>query len=221
MKKEYEEEINELSPFLADLKKQQPKEPFRTPRLYFDTLADKVLDKAKNETVVATAPPQYKVPSTRPMLIGRISNWLSKAFEPKMALSVFTLALVFSAGWYVINQQNKKNLDTNEPEVITQEDIHGYINDHIDEFKEEEILLAYAETKPSKTAEIDAAEDVKSETKNEPEIKVVEPVLPKEKVQEEEKTLRHPKSGLTEEELEEYLKEHLEDADLDGTSGKL
>ena len=31
MKKEFEEEINELSPFLADLKKQQRQEPFKTP----------------------------------------------------------------------------------------------------------------------------------------------------------------------------------------------
>jgi hypothetical protein len=82
MKKEFEEEINELYPFLADLKKQQRQEPFRTPRLYFDTLADKVLDKAKTETKVAIGPPQYKAVQTP---INRITNWLSTIFEPKMA----------------------------------------------------------------------------------------------------------------------------------------
>ena len=60
MKEEFEKELQDLSPFLADLKKQQLREPFRTPRLYFDTLADKVIETAKTETVVATRPPQYK-----------------------------------------------------------------------------------------------------------------------------------------------------------------
>lgn len=200
MKKEFEEEINELSPFLADLKKQQRQEPFKTPRLYFDTLADKVIDKAKTETTVAIAPPQYKAVQTPK---NRIINWLSTIFEPKMALSVLTLVLVLGAGWYVIDQQKTGTVENVESDVVTREDVHNYINEHIDEFKEEEILLAFADTKSSKTAE------------NEAEIKIVEPVLPTPNVQETPLEPIHPKSGLTEEELEEYLKEHLKDDDLD------
>jgi hypothetical protein len=200
MKKEFEEEINELYPFLADLKKQQRQEPFRTPRLYFDTLADKVLDKAKTETKVAIGPPQYKAVQTP---INRITNWLSTIFEPKMALSALTLVLVLGAGWYVINQQDTKTVGNIDTDVVTREDVHNYINEHIDEFKEEEILLAFADIKPNKVAE------------NEAEIKIVEPVLPTPNVQKTPLEPIHPKSGLTEEELEEYLKENLKDDDLD------
>lgn len=206
MKKEFEEEINELSPFLADLKKQQRQEPFKTPRLYFDTLAGKVIDKAKTETKVAVAPPQYKAAKSP---INRIITWLSTIFEPKMALSALTLALVLGAGWYVINQQKTKAVGNIDSDVVTREDVHSYINDHIDEFKEEEILLAFADTKPNKIAE------------NEPDIKTIEPTLPTPNVPENQVAPTHPKSGLTEEELENYLKEHLKDDDLDASDGKL
>jgi hypothetical protein len=200
MKREYEEELKELSPFLSDLKKQSPREPFRTPRLYFDNLADKVVEQAKNETVVAKAPPQY---NTRPTVLNRIKSWLSAVLEPRMALSVCTLALILGAGWYVINQQKTPTSGIADSEMVTQEEMHNYIHENIDEFKEEEILLAFAETKLNK------AEG------NTPEIKIVVPVptTPIE-AREEKGVLKHPKSGLTEEELEEYLKENLDDEDL-------
>ncbi len=201
MKKEFDTELNELSPFLSDLKKQSPREPFRTPRLYFDTLADKVIEQAKNETVVAKAPPQY---NTHPTLFSRINNWLSVVLEPKMALSIGTFALVLGAGWYVMNQQKIPNSDIVASEMVTQEEMHNYIHENIDEFKEEEILLAFAETKPHKT------------DGTLPEIKLVEPVseTPIEIQEGKSGALKHPKSGLTEEELEEYLKENLDDEDL-------
>lgn len=206
MKKEFEEEINELSPFLADLKKQQRQEPFKIPRLYFDTLADKVLDKAKTETKVVVAPPQYKTAQTSK---NSIKSWLSTIFEPKMALSVLTLVLVLGAGWYVINQQKTEAVENTESDVVTREDVHNYINDHLEDFKEEEILLAFADIKPNKVAE------------NEAEIKIVEPVLTTPDVPENQAAPTHPKSGLTEEELENYLKEHLKDDDLDASQSKL
>ena len=152
------------------------------------------------ETTVAIAPPQYKAVQTP---INRITNWLSTIFEPKMALSALTLVLVLGAGWYVINQQDTKTVGNMDTDVVTREDVHNYINEHIDEFKEEEILLAFADIKPNKVAE------------NEAEIKIVEPVLPTPNVQKTPLEPIHPKSGLTEEELEEYLKENLKDDDLD------
>ena len=54
MKKEIENELREISPFLADLKKgmEEDKEPFRVPKFYFDTLADKVLENAQPQTSI-------------------------------------------------------------------------------------------------------------------------------------------------------------------------
>jgi hypothetical protein len=208
MKKEFEEELNEITPFLADLKKHQQREPFRTPRLYFDTLADKVIEQAKNETVVAKTPPPdyigiYDKYKTHFSIKNRVNNWLSTILEPRMALSICTFILVLGAGWSIINKQKTTNGDRATSEIATNEEVHNYINEHIDEFKEEEILLAFAAPKTQKTAE------------NDVDIKMVEPVLPQPDVQKQENSLKHPKSGLTEQELEEYLKEHLTDDDLE------
>ena len=213
MKEDFEKELQELSPFLADLKKKQNTEPFKTPRLYFDTLADKIVEKANSASkVLVTAPPQYNQPLS---LLNRVSGWLSTVFQPRLALSALALAVVFGAGWYVINhQQSTTSVNTNEPTVVmteaiepvTTEEVGEYVNKNIDDFKEEEILLAMAE--PKKMSPIESVLDVRTfdSTPNKPEIG---------------KIPTHPKSGLTEEEIEEYLKENLDEGDLDIIGGKL
>ena len=202
MSKAFEKELLELSPFLADLKKQSPKEPFRTPRLYFDTLADKVIENAKTETVVAQAPPQYKA---RFSLFSRLNNWFSAINAPRFAMIAGSLALFVAAGWYIIQQQ-KPTVNT---DTATTEEVKTYINEHIDEFKEEDILTAVADNKSPKIA------DKGTDKKN------VEPTLPTPNVQDAPSQLAHPKSGLTEEELEEYLKENLDENDIEPIGGKL
>ena len=42
MTKEFENELHDLAPFLADVKRQATDDPFKVPQLYFDTLADAV-----------------------------------------------------------------------------------------------------------------------------------------------------------------------------------
>ena len=202
MSKEFEKELRELSPFLADLKKQSPKEPFRTPRLYFDTLADKVVENAKTETVVAQAPPQYKA---RFSLFSRLNNWFSAITAPRFAMVAGSLALFVAAGWYIVHQQ-KPTVNT---DTATTEEVKTYINEHIDEFKEEDILTAVADNKSPKMA--DKGTDKKS----------IEPTLPTPNMQDLPSQLAHPKSGLTEEELEEYLKENLDENDMEPIGGKL
>ena len=116
MKEEFETELQDLSPFLADLKKQQKAEPFKTPRLYFDNLADSVLEKAKSETKPVEAPPQYK---SRLGFGERINNWLSIAFKPKWALAALAFALVVAAGWYAVQQQKTTPIAAEQPIAVT------------------------------------------------------------------------------------------------------
>ena len=209
MSKEFEKELLELSPFLADLKKQSPKEPFRTPRLYFDTLADKVIENAKTETVVAQAPPLQRSPigqyKARFSLFSRLNNWFSAITAPRFAMIAGSLALFVAAGWYIVHQQ-KPTMNT---DTATTEEVKMYINEHIDEFKEEDILTAVADNKSPKIA--DNGTDKKS----------IELTLPTPNVQDAPSQLAHPKSGLTEEELEEYLKENLDENDIEPIGGKL
>ena len=195
MKEEFEKELQELSPFLADLKKQQKSEPFKTPRLYFDNLANQVLEKAKGETKTIKVPPQY---SSFPSLANRINDWLSIAFQPKWALSALAFALIVGAGWYAVQQQKTAVIAVEQPIALTHEEAQNYVKENIQEFKEEDIVTALTES--PKTNKED-----KSVTNKSTQIKPA---------QKEEPVLKHPKSGLTEAEIEQYLKENLDERDV-------
>lgn len=210
MKEDFEKELNELSPFLADLKKQQKQEPFKTPRLYFDTLADKVLDKAKEEKNTATVPPQY---NQRQSLSSRINGWLSTILQPRLALSGFALVLVFAAGWYVINQQKPALVPQGTP-TTTVSDINK--NNAVETPPNHNAGVATTGNNTQSSTDIEPKGtklgDKKTDIVDTPSIpnalEVLKPVI------------THPKSGLTEEEIEEFLKDALVDEDLDDIGGK-
>jgi hypothetical protein len=208
MKEEFEKELQELSPFLAGLKKQQKPEPFKTPRLYFDTLADKVIEKASEAKTVGVVPPQY------PSLSNRISGWLSTIFQPRMALAACGLALVVAAGWYVVRQQTPNSVVQNDPSVVgTEAPKNNGVETPINKANG-------VETKESNTKQptvIGSNESKTQDTKteivdNQTVPKVLETAKPS--------GITHPKSGLTEEEIEEFLKEALDDEDIETIGGK-
>ena len=209
MKEEFEKELQELSPFLADLKKQQKQEPFKTPRLYFDTLADKVLEKEKNKAIV---PPQY---NQHPSLYNRINVWLSTIFQPKLALSAFGLVLIVAVGWYVINQQKQLIAPSKEQEITISElpknnGIETVAKDNTSEAtigKDTKLPDVDGENKPK------AGDNKEEMVGNQPKLNALEIAKPM--------GITHPKSGLTEEEIEEFLKDALVDEDLEAVGGKL
>ncbi len=196
MKREFEKELQNLSPFLADLKKQQKDEPFKTPRLYFDNLTDSVIEKAKGETQTAKTPPQY---NSRPSLSSRINDWLSTAFQPKWALSTLALALVMVVGWYAVQQQKTAPLAVEQPAIVIHETPQSDIKNNVADAQEKEAVTAF---EGPKTAE----KDVKSFND---EVTKTTPSVPKL-----EKALTHPQSGLTEAEIEQYLLENLDERDI-------
>jgi hypothetical protein len=129
MKEDIKKELNDLSPFLSELKK---KDPFNTPKFYFDTLADKVLEKAKGETIT---PPQLERYYS---LSERINNWLSSILQPRFAVAFATITLLLVAGWFFITQQKKGT--TQAMADISTDEIHRYITENIDEFDEDLII---------------------------------------------------------------------------------
>jgi hypothetical protein len=132
MKEDIKKELNELSPFLAGLKKE---DPFKTPKFYFDTLADKVLEKAKGEVITTHAPPQLEKHYS---LSERINNWLSSILQPRNTIALATISILIVAGWFFIKQQNKTTLEATAD--ISKEEIHRYITENIDEFDEDLII---------------------------------------------------------------------------------
>ena len=131
MKKEFEDELREISPFLADLKKsKEGEEPFRTPKFYFDTLADKVMEKAIAKPVIT--PPQYQA---RPSLFELAQQWIASIMQPRYAIGFATVALLAVSGWFFI-QKNQQNVDP----FASNEEIHQYITDNIDDFDDALLL---------------------------------------------------------------------------------
>jgi hypothetical protein len=138
MKEELQEELREISPFLAGL---EQKDPFKAPKFYFDNLADKVLEKA--QPVLVTTPPQY---ATHPSLFERLANAISTLIRPRLAIAMATIALVAAVGgWMYLKSNTASNITINEN--ISHEEIHQYIQENIADFDDYLLLdegkLAY------------------------------------------------------------------------------
>ena len=221
-------ELRGLSPILADFKQNQVKKnPFKAPKFYFDTLTDKVLGTVSQN-------PKAEIPHQRtpqyPNILERTKGFLATIFQPKLALAFASCALVAVAGWYALTRQNSAtsvlpNSETSvmlSPNVekmpthtenvpttdaiqtpvnqavialsdIPKTEIQSYINDNLTDF-DEAVFIEHA----PQLAEVSTT-----------------------KVPVEVQPLTHPKSGLTEAELELYLKENLEEGDSDGSNNKL
>jgi hypothetical protein len=172
MKEDFENELRELSPFLADLKKQKKEDGFQTPKFYFETLADKVLEKAQPKTVIV--PPQY---SNTPSLFTRVQAWLGSALSLNKSIALASVLFLAIGGWYFFKSNQKQDMNAcSELACVPKDEIKSYIQENINDF-EEELLI-----------------------KN---ISLVE--------NNEEDFLKH----LDENEVEQYLIEHLDERDLE------
>lgn len=210
-------ELRELSPILADLKAQNAdNQPFKVPKFYFDTLTDKVLAQAQTTDSKLKQAPQYFG------LFERFQGFFNGAFQPKWAMGFAAFTLVAAAGWYALSREATAIIEPSNPQTaivevpnetpieqrdapqvadnqlftglgaIGKTDIHAYINDNLSDF-DEALLIENAP-------------------------KLAEVLVKKEENTEGVKTV-HPDSGLTEEELEQYLKENAEE-DSDGSNNK-
>jgi hypothetical protein len=146
MKEEIENELRDISPFLADLKNTQPDtrgkgQPFKTPKFYFDTLADRVMEKTQ-----LAAPSQYKAKKSVFSLVGK---WISTLLQPRWAMAMASVAILVVASWFY---WGKLTIQVEQPLTeISNEDINEYINNNLDDFDEN--LLAESDLYNSNTEE--------------------------------------------------------------------
>ena len=218
MKEELENELQGLSPFLADLKKQQGDDPFKTPKFYFDNLADKVLAQANNAertvSVKQKGTPQYTT------ILTRLQGFLSVVSPPKLAMAFASLVLVAVVGWWVFTPKTAvTNVSVPEMTVVQTPNM-------------EQTLPTIEPTTPTKTpvvaSEIVTLKDVPNE---EIDAYISDNLADFDRVLYDEKSakladtegvkIKHPQSGLTEEELEAYLAENMEDSDLEASDNNL
>ncbi len=128
-KKEIKEELEKLSPFLADLDKEKN---FQVPTNYFNELQEDLWKQ------VRPAPAQKPVVEQSAWW-SPIESALLALFQPRMALSFASLLLLLTAGWFIMQQPT----DT-VPEVAdnlpTVEEAADYLAEHIDDFDTELLM---------------------------------------------------------------------------------
>jgi uncharacterized protein HemX len=135
MKEDFEEELRNISPFLADLKKQKKEDGFKPPKYYFETLTDKVIENARPKTEVI---PSY---IAQPSLATRVGEWLTGLMQPRMAMAFATALFLAVGGWYFLRQTNAQQTDNcTELACLPKEEIKTYISENINEFDEEMLV---------------------------------------------------------------------------------
>lgn len=115
-KDKIKKELEDISPFLAKLKKENP---FEVPANYFERLPDQIMEQARLTRV--------ERPPTKVFWLDRLTASLAFMLRPQMAFALLCLVAFTWAGTYMWKSQTKT--------LASQENyIEKYIADHIDEF---------------------------------------------------------------------------------------
>lgn len=134
-KNKINKELEELSPFLSNLKKDK-KEEFSMPANYFDRFEDRLMHRIEEETALSTEGQDKKE---------RTSSFFSQMkafFRPHYAIGFSTCLLLIIAGVYVLKPANEPtNLDTMEG-LLADGSIDTYIYNHIEDFRTEDIIAS-------------------------------------------------------------------------------
>jgi hypothetical protein len=221
MKKEFDEELRELSPLLAYLKKEQEGDSFKVPKFYFDNLADKVIVQAheteKTRVVATKETPQY------PTLLGRLQDFAGSLLRPRVALAFGSCLIVAFAAWFMLGSKQSPNM-VSEPTVAIP--TNGEQLPNTTELPNGVKNTENSENTPRNGA--NALENVDKAPKTMPNEGIALSQTPTKSMDTEgvnpltdEAKLTHPQSGLTEEELAQYLEENTDDSDSDGSDNNL
>ncbi len=130
---EIKKELEEVSPFLANLEKANP---FKVPVNYFDSLSDDLASElfAKEEQSIS---PERK----RSWLDGIINNFAA-LFTPRYAFGLASLLVLLIAGMLFFNDSSTPMLAM---EDLSSDEMQEYVNNNLDDFDEEMIMQIAAE----------------------------------------------------------------------------
>lgn len=130
-KKEIKEELEQLSPFLANLEK---KPDFDVPANYFNDLQDDLWKQVRPTPKVQTETPQKN-------WLDDLALMLAGLFQPRMALSLASLLLLLTAGWYFLQPTTISSESMVAQADDSLEDVADYyLASHFDEFDSELLM---------------------------------------------------------------------------------
>ena len=130
-KDEIKKELEELSPFLANLKAKE--DPFKVPTNYFDGLSDQIMGRIQEEVVVETIVEKQE----RVSWVDRLVEQIQLLLQPQYALSLASVVLLLVAGTYFFWPESNFNTPDLQTltEGISEDELIQYLSTHIDEFE--------------------------------------------------------------------------------------
>lgn len=135
-KKEIAEELNELAPFLAKLKKEKKQEQ-HLPAEYFNNFEDRLRSRIREEEALT---PKIRATQQKDNSFWSKISWL---FRPQYTMGLATVAILVVVGLNLFNQPTE-TLVKQTPEQLfaqlTTEDLTIYINNNIEDFSTEDII---------------------------------------------------------------------------------
>lgn len=126
MKEDILNELENIAPRLADLKRTQKQESFEMPKGYFEGLSDKIIAAAQAED---TAAPVLTVQKGGKNPIFRLSRW---------SVGVAAAVLITGAAFFM-TRQNTPDLKLDN---FSDAEIQAFIHENLDDFDEELILAS-------------------------------------------------------------------------------
>ena len=127
-KKEIQEELEQISPFLAGLDKTQN---FKVPVNYFEEMQEDLWQKVAPESKSAPVAVQKKT------WLSQLDEWLANWFQPRLALSLASLLLLLTAGWYFMSSVDGSEELVAVESSLLDDEAYDYFAQNFDEFDAE------------------------------------------------------------------------------------
>ena len=134
MKTEFSKELNDISPFMADMREKLKAEKFKVPDNYFEQLADKVIEQAKvahtGENFTYVRPPASQ------SYFAKSINFLSYNFRPLRAAAAAFLLVTFS--WVVFQTVSTKKTPTHTLGLsgVRKDVLSAFVTENIEDYDE-------------------------------------------------------------------------------------
>ncbi|MEN0006002.1 MAG: hypothetical protein AAF798_17765 [Bacteroidota bacterium] len=152
---EINKELNELSPFLAKLKKEP--DGFEVPHNYFKALPDEIMSRieAEEQSSRSEAPGFSWLQQWQAALQGLL--------QPQYAMALASVVLLLVATWWWFAPNSAMAEQENVFATLSEEEILNYIDDHIDTFGPELVTVVEQADQPTDLLPALPIEDAEAE----------------------------------------------------------
>lgn len=134
-KQHIENELSEIAPFLANLKKENDAlEKFNVPDDYFNELSDSIFEKTILETENVHQNNSTITHQKRPSIWTTISRIFQSLLQPNLSVITTTVVVIAAFAIYLVNQPNESQMVE-----LSSVEIEMYIEENIDAFDEEQL----------------------------------------------------------------------------------